>query len=470
MTAPTEQAHDAVGTTPDPDASAVAFFDLGEPLPSTGRARRDRHIWWRVGFPVALVLLIACVPMLVYAGVHVVLQSNNGRLIVASTDPAQPGWEAAVEPTPTGALATLSDAGQLSSVTVLALTGEGSGSAIFVPAYTQIPNLPGYQTLVDAYAAGGAGALRSGLEVVLGVEVGEVIVANSANWEELVAPVGTVTIANPDSVEVNGLAFPRGAVDLTPSQVASYLLAGNYAEDDTNRLLRQEVFWRAWLTKVAVAGTADAVPGESDTGIGRFVRTLAGDQVTYAVLPVRVQSLPDAFASVFVPLTDEVAALVARAVPFPAAAPPGSRPRVRTLDGTGQLDHGVAAALSMAANGAQIDAIGNAATFDVPATQFIITDEAQRARAEHLRAALGVGEIVVSGDTSDSVDITVILGTDALNLASTQGAGIGPVTTTTTSAPATTTTTRNTTTTTRNTTSTRKTAGAGSATTGRAGG
>ena len=423
MTAPTEQAHDAVGTTPDPDASAVAFFDLGEPLPSTGRARRDRHIWWRVGFPVALVLLIACVPMLVYAGVHVVLQSNNGRLIVASTDPAQPGWEAAVEPTPTGALATLSDAGQLSSVTVLALTGEGSGSAIFVPAYTQIPNLPGYQTLVDAYAAGGAGALRSGLEVVLGVEVGEVVVAKSANWEELVAPVGTVTIANPDSVEVNGLAFPRGAVDLTPSQVASYLLAGNYAEDDTNRLLRQEAFWRAWLTKVASFGTPDAVPGEAETGVGRFARTLAAGQVTYAVLPVKVQARPDAYSGVFVPINDEVDALVAQAVPFPTAAPPGSRPRLRVLDGTGRLDHGVGAAVTLAAGGAQIDGIGNASRFDVPATQFIISNEDQRGKADELVKALGVGEVVVSGDTSDSVDITVILGADALDLSTTQGSG-----------------------------------------------
>jgi hypothetical protein len=439
MTAPTEEARGVAAIQPDPEVPADLLLDLGEPRASATGADRSR--WWRIGFPVALVLLIACVPVLVYAGVHVVLQSNNGRLIAASTDPAQPGWEAAIEPTPVAVLATVTDQGQLSSATVVALTSDGSGSAIFVPAYTQIPNLPNYQTMVDAYAAGGASALKSGLEVVLGVDVGQVTVANRANWDELVAPVGTVTIANPDSVEVNGVLLPRGSVDLTPAQVGPYLLAGNWAEDDTNRLLRQEAFWHAWLTKVATAGTADAVPGESDSGIGRFVRTLAGDQVAYSVLPVKVLSRPDVFGSVFVPLSGEVASVVAKAIPFPAASPPGSRPRVRVLDGTGQLEHGVPAAMSMAANGAQIDAIGNAATFDVATTQFIINDEAQRARADQLRAALGVGEIVMTADVSDSVDITLILGADARNLPSTQGGGVGPVSTSTTASVATTATT-----------------------------
>ncbi len=34
-------------------------------------------------------------------------------------------------------------------------------------------------------------------------------------------------------------------------------------------------FWEAWITKVAEVGVADAVPGETDRGLGRFVRGLA---------------------------------------------------------------------------------------------------------------------------------------------------------------------------------------------------
>ena len=261
----------------------------------------------------------------------------------------------------------------------------------------------------------------------MGLDVGDVTVASDADWAELVKPVGTLTVANPDSLQaVTGQAFPKGSVDLTPDQVGLYLRTRNYGEDDTNRLLRQEALWRSWLAKVSAAGTPDAVPGETDSGLAPFVRTLAADQVDYQVLPVKVQARADAYAGVFVPLTADVQALMAQAVPFPAAAPPGSRPRVRVLDGSGQLDHGLAAARTLAANGAQIDGIGNASSFDVATTQFIISGSDHQSQAEGLRDALGVGDVVQSSDQSDSVDITVILGADALGKSSTQD---GPSTT-----------------------------------------
>ena len=419
MTAPTEEAPTpAEASSPAPGAF-LDFLDLDPPAPST---RSGRGGWWRIGFPVTLVLLFLAIPVLVYTGVRVVLQSNHGRLIVSATDPAQPGWEAAVEPTPTSVMATVTDAGQLSSVALLALTGPQNGNVIFVPADTQVPDQPGYKTMVDAYATGGPVGLKAALEAVLHVDVGEVQVADGAKWGELVAPIGTITVANPDDVDVGGQRFPRGSIDLTPAQVATYLRSRNYGEDDTNRLLRHEAFWRAWLALVQAKGP-DSVPGESESGTGRFVRALATDQVEFHVLPVRVQARPDAYAGVYVPITADSQALVAQAVPFPTAAPPGSRPRLRVLDGTGQLDHGVDAAMTLAAAGAQIDGIGNASTFSVPTTQFIISNEDQRAAAQKYRDALGVGDVVLSENTNDSVDMTVILGADAVGLDTTRTGG-----------------------------------------------
>src|SRR4051812_49099943 len=129
MTAPTEEAPSpgpAASTTPPSaaDRAFIEFLDLDAPRPSR-TPRRSR--WWRFGFPALLVLLFAAVPVLIYAGIHVVLQSTHGRLIAANTDPSQPGWEVAVEPTPTGVLATVNDDGSLSSVAVLALTSESAG-------------------------------------------------------------------------------------------------------------------------------------------------------------------------------------------------------------------------------------------------------------------------------------------------------------------------------------------------------
>src|SRR3954462_7025067 len=155
MTAQTEEApsaRSAAAPTTSPastaDAAFIEFLDLDAPRRSSMRRRSG---WWRIGFPLVLVLLFAAVPVLVYAGIHVVLQSNHGRLIAATSDPSQPGWEAAVEPTPTAVLATVNDDGQLSSVSVLALTSDGVGSVIFVAADPQMADTPGYKTMVDAY-------------------------------------------------------------------------------------------------------------------------------------------------------------------------------------------------------------------------------------------------------------------------------------------------------------------------------
>jgi hypothetical protein len=388
-------------------------------VPEGPRRRR----LWRWGFPLALLALFAAIPVLVFAGFNVVLDSHDGRLIIATTDPSKPGWEGAVEPTPTAAIATVNETGELTSVNILALTADGVGTIVFVPGDTRAPSQVGAQTLVTAYRAGGVEALRPAIESITGAAIEEIEIADAAAWEELVAPVGPLTVANPDNVVFGGqTVFPKGSIDIPPSQIGEYLRLRNWSENDTNRLLRQEAFWRAWLARVGTVDTASAVPGETDSGVGRFVRTLATDQVDYQVLPVEVEPLPDEFASVYVPIIEQVTALMAQAIPFPVAAPEGSRPVIRVLDGTGELDHGVGAAQVLAAAGAQIDAIGNAASFKIPSTQFIISGTAHQAQAEQLRAALGVGEVVQSGDSSDSVDITVILGADALDLASLQGA------------------------------------------------
>ncbi len=415
---PPAAATDSSPTDSSPADAAGALLDLPEIERPAGPQGPRRRRLWQWGFPLALLGLFAAIPALVYAGYHVVLDSHDGRLIIATTDPAKPGWEGAVEPTPTAAIGTVNENGELTSVTLLSLTADGVGSVIFVPGDTRAPSQVGGQTLVTAYRAGGVDALQPAVESIMGAGLQEMVIADAAAWEELVGPVGSLTVANPDNVVYGGqTTFPKGSIDIPPAKIGAYLRTRNWAENDTNLLLRQEAFWRAWLAKVGTADSATAVPGETDSGVGRFVRTLATDQIDFEVLPVKTEPLPDAYASVFVPLTDEVEAIMVKAIPFPTASPEGSRPRIRVLDGTGQLAHGVGAAQVLAAAGAEIDAIGNAASFKIPTTQFIISGSDHQSQADQLQAALGVGEVVQSADTSDSVDITVILGADALDRA-----------------------------------------------------
>jgi LytR cell envelope-related transcriptional attenuator len=416
------------------------YLDLPEVSTSHFRHRRPSR-WWRYGFPAVLVLLIAAVPVLVFAGAQVVLKSNDGRLVPATADPKSPGWQATVPPTQTMALATLNDSGTLSSVALMALTSDTQGSVILIPVDTQAFVFGQPQTLVAAYKSGGSSRLKSAIEALTGTGVDDIMMANSGNWKELVAPAGPLTFDNPDDVIADGVKlFSQGRITVLPAQVGAFVEWRNWGEDDTNRLVRQEYLWKAWLTKIAAAPGSTAVPGELDNGIGHFLHAFAHEEVAYDVLPVQVHKLTTAYTMVFLPISAEVRDLVGQDIPFPTAVGGGSRPHIRVLDGTGRLGHGLAAAHNLALAGAQIDAIGNASSFRIAHTQFTVTSERERAEAQKLRNALGVGTVVVDPGADDSVDVTVVLGADAIGhpqaqsttLAPTGGSGDGSGSTTVT--------------------------------------
>ena len=100
-------------------------------------------------------------------------------------------------------------------------------------------------------------------------------------------------------------------------------------------------------------------------------------------------------------------------VPFPEGAP-GSRPRVRSLDGTGSLGNGVVAAIQLNAGGGQVDVVGNAKKFGQQVTQIIYFDGTSEETARRMRDAIDIGELVSSKASNSASDITVILGQDYL--------------------------------------------------------
>ncbi len=427
MTAPTDQASGAkapdpapIVTSVDPEGRPQVYLDLPEAAPSSSDgperpAGKPRGRWWRFGFPALLVVLLVAAPVLIYVGVQVVLKTNDGRLIAGTTDAGAPGWVATVPPTATMMVAGISDTGDLSTVDVMALTSPKLGNVILIPVDTQVTVNGAPETLVEAYKAGGTPALRTATEAVIGAGVDQVVVENSKNWQDLVTPAGSLTFTNSDNVVVNGsMLFPQGQVTLTPDLVGAFLFSRNWAEDDTNRLLRQQEFWKAWMTKIAASRDPGIIPGEVNSGLGQFLHTLAHQPVQYSVLPVSVHALATAYAGVYLPLQPNADVVVNAAIPFPTAAPPGSRPRTRVLDGTGQLDHGLVAAHNLAVAGAQIDSIGNAESFHDRHTEFIVANENERAAAQKLRDAFGVGVVVVNGSADDTIDLTVVLGADAL--------------------------------------------------------
>ena len=104
--------------------------------------------------------------------------------------------------------------------------------------------------------------------------------------------------------------------------------------DDIAR--EQPELWQAWLAAVKGSSDPNVIPGETSSGLGRYVRGLARGEVRFATLPASPQDGGD--EEVFVPDSAGIADLMTTMVPLPTSANPGDRVRVRLLSGVGPLD------------------------------------------------------------------------------------------------------------------------------------
>jgi hypothetical protein len=389
--------------------------------PDTSNSR-----WWRLGYPLALVAVVFAAGALVWIGRGAVLSNTDGTLIRTVEDPAEPGFEALVDPTPTFATVFVDADRDLSAVAVLALAGERSGSVIMLPPFMTVRDSDGDpRELGEVFADSGLDATVAAAAGALNAAIGDGRIVDAAQWASLVGPAGPLELKNAETVSIsrasvvgeenaNGqIVFDAGDLTLAPGEVGAYLAATIPGESDLNRMVRHQRFWGAWLEAVSARlDEPDIIPGEATTGLGRFVRALAASEVDLATVPVL--PLPSGSGvTQWIPAPEQTAALVARLIPFPIGPNPGARLRIRVLDGTGSLDNGVPAIEPLVTGGAEVATIGNAASFDYATTQFIVAGATDPARAGELRDALGVGEVVTSGDRADAVDVTVILGDDA---------------------------------------------------------
>lgn len=362
---------------------------------------------WMIVFSSLMTVALVAAAVLTYVGIDTVRTSRAGKSVSSVTDPALPGFEAFLEPTPT--LVVLHASGStLVSVTVLALrSGDVGGSVLLVPPDTRLTPDEGAFPLAAVAAFGGSvDAVVPGLQDLLEVGLAEVAVVDDARWAELVAPVAPLMLDNPDAVG----AFPAGPIALAADQVGPYLSARVEGESDLARLFRQQLFFEAWAGAVSKSADPAAVPGEVESGIGRFVRGLAAGPLQISTLPV-VETVTAEGTAIDVD-RDAANELVSELIPFPTASRPGARVRVRLLDGTGDPQHVLTTAPLIAPAGAQIVVVGNADRFDYGVTEIRYHDPTRKAAAEALREALGAGSVVDDPRPTDAFDVTIVLGPD----------------------------------------------------------
>lgn len=386
-----------------------------------GDGRRRAHPVLRWAFIGAWMLLILAIPVLTLVGVRAVGRSNAGRELNVETDPSAPGYEAAVDPTPTMLVTQTDDAGTITGVTVLSLKTSGGGNLTFFPAGTVL-ELPftetGQAPMDEIYQGAGAHGLEQRIETLLVAATQESVeILNDDQWTDLVSPLGALTIDNPVplvATDASGapVTFAQGAIEVPPEQIGLFVNTRGVEENDLTRLERQQAFWTAWLAAVAASPDPNAVPGETDTGLGRFVRDLAKGESTFNTLPVTPIGIPGVGATdsnLYQPDQAAVDALVSETIPLPVGV---GRLRSRVLDGTGTEGTAVAAAQVIVPAGAEIAIVGNARSFDRTETVVQYYDRTEREQAQRLLDAIGGGRLVLREGVTDTVDVTVIVGSD----------------------------------------------------------
>ncbi|MEY2420814.1 MAG: hypothetical protein QOI95_881 [Acidimicrobiaceae bacterium] len=390
-----------------------------------------------------MVVLAATIPALGYIGFHKVFNTTEGRRVDAQNNPLRTNYEANVVPTPVLLLAQTNGDG-VTGLTMLSLGGgDTGGSVLFIPVKTVTPQLAATATtattstssnttttkpssgktttLAAGFAAKGEADLTQLTANVVGLSFDQVVVMTDEQLAAFVAPSAPLAINNPDrlvTVDSGGrtsVVFAAGDLTLQAAEVPLYLSHRNPQESDLNRLARHQLVWQAWLAAVKASPNPNVVPGETSTGLGRYVRGLAKGNVQFSSLPVTVQSDAASGSETFVPDANRVAALVTSFVPLPTPASPGDRVRVRLLSGVGPVDVTKLLSSPLVSADAQITIVGNADRFDYTTTDIVYYDDAFAAAASELQQLFGVGQVTKSTTPADSEDVTVIIGKDLVD-------------------------------------------------------
>ena len=375
--------------------------------------RRSLPRWWRWGWPLLLLGLAAAVPLLVWLGWSAISGSSDGTEVGAPLDPADPGYEAFVDPTPT-LLLIHANGDRLHGVTLLVLTDPGAeGAVLIVPSETRTSR----GLLSDRWAESGTTGVADSVAELLDIRPSESQVVGDDGWAALVTAVEPVAFISPvPLVGPGGETLFGNGVALTASDVGPYLAGRSPGESPLVGLSRHVSFWQTWLWQVAESTAPDVIPGETDRGLGRFVRRLAEGEFLIATVGGRVT---DSGEVVLRP--DTTAHLVREVIPFPISAAGEGLPRVRLLNGVGDLELSTTAARELSRAGARITRIGNATEFGWETTKVAYHDTGFASHAEALRDALGTGTVIAEELPDISIDITVTFGADFSQLVAGDG-------------------------------------------------
>ena len=153
-----------------------------------------------------MIVLVAAIPVLATIGYRTLRDTTAGRRIDAQNDPKKPRYEANVVPTPVALVAETDTDGKLQGLTMLSLGNkDGGGSVVFIPITTVVPRADGTLDTLANIAMSDPAGLEQAAANLMGLSFDQLIGIATPQWQQFVAPVGSLMVDNPDRVLTPGL-------------------------------------------------------------------------------------------------------------------------------------------------------------------------------------------------------------------------------------------------------------------------
>lgn len=381
-----------------------------------------------VAFGTALVLLVAAVPALGWVGRSRLLDSRGGDVVDDTAAPGEPNYRAFVTPTPTTFVVLRDPEGNPATTTLVSLgAGETGGTLIQVPLTTQVHNPFMIRRLIGIWDDGHDDErFRQAAADILGVAVpGPLIDLTDESLASLVAPVAPLHIEGTDPVVTDDGTSYGGDIDLAAEEVGPYLRATVDGEHELAHMARNERVWKAWMDALHARGGAEDAVGTATTGIGPFLRVLAGGPVMVETLEVESDE-PTYFGDIppLIP-TDAFDEQIATAVPFPQSSSPGRRATISLLNGAEGSPIPLDLMQDLVRAGGAIITVGNAASFGRDETVVEYSSSGWSDEAAAMAKALGAQarteKMSAMRAESTDEDMVITIGQDVLERYETGG-------------------------------------------------
>ncbi|MDG1845628.1 MAG: LytR C-terminal domain-containing protein [Acidimicrobiales bacterium] len=370
--------------------------------------------WWMWALPTFGLVLLGLIPLFLVSGGRAIFNSADGDYIEVILDPAEPGYESFVLPTPSHLTLGIDDEGNLSMVAIMSLGPNDTGGALLLlPPKTGVSD---GRTIADAYGDGGIKAVEFALGEILAIGFTTTNEMTSGTWRSYIGPVAPVDVVLGDPLhEESGIGQMmviessccpyKGNIAIDVEEVGEFINWGTREDSGYLRVTRQQDFLKAWIAELATVNDVLAVPGEIDKGFGRMVWGLSRGEVVLVNVPY--VPTPEA-ETVDLEVLREV---IVEMVPFPTSGFSEERSKVRLLDGVGGLDLAGEYSQGLVKAGGQIVVIGNALEYGVE-TQIIYHVATDSGIAEKFKEALGGGVVIFEPLTDTAFDLTAVIGTD----------------------------------------------------------